>query len=178
MALEAILENLGQNLVKAHSGEEALRHLIDKDFAVILLDVLMPGMNGFETAALIRERERTRHIPIIFLTAGGKTETEMFQGYAVGAVDYLLKPIRPAVLRSKVLVLMDLHRKAAEVLQLKEDLSNRAKEMDALNLILKTENEIRKKTEDELKRSEEALKKLSARLQAGGAEPAAKKISH
>ena len=177
LALEAILESLGQNLVKAHSGEEALRYLLDEDFAVILLDVLMPGMNGFETAALIRERERTRHIPIIFLTAGGKTETEMFQGYAVGAVDYLLKPIRPSVLRSKVLVLMDLHRKAAEVLQLKEDLSVRAKEMDALNLILKTENEIRKRTEEELQRSEEALKKLSARLQASGTEPASKKIS-
>ena len=177
LALEAILESLGQNLVKAHSGEEALRYLLDEDFAVILLDVLMPGMNGFETAALIRERERTRHIPIIFLTAGGKTETEMFQGYAVGAVDYLLKPIRPSVLRSKVLVLMDLHRKAAEVLQLKEDLSVRAKEMDALNLILKTENEIRKRTEEELQRSEEALKKLSARLQASGTEPAAKKNS-
>src|SRR5579872_1263183 len=80
LALEAVLEALGQNLVKAHSGEEALRHLIHEDFAVILLDVLMPGMSGFETAALIRQRDRTRYTPIIFLTAAGKTETEMFQG--------------------------------------------------------------------------------------------------
>jgi CheY-like chemotaxis protein len=130
LALEAMLEGLGQNLVKARSGEEALRQLIQKDFAVILLDVLMPGMNGFETAALIRERDRSRHMPIIFLTAGGKTEIEMFQGYAVGAIDYLLKPIRPAILRSKVLVLMDLHRRTEEARLLKEELSLRTRELE------------------------------------------------
>src|SRR5580658_4265472 len=139
LALEAVLESLGQNLVKAHSGEEALRHLIQKDFAVILLDVLMPGMNGFETAALIRQRDRSRHMPIIFLTAGGKTETEMFQGYAVGAIDYLLKTIRPAILRSKVLVLADLFRKTGEISRLKEELGRKAREFEALNLALKTE---------------------------------------
>jgi len=84
LALEAVLESLGQNLVRAKSGEEALRALIYKDFAVILLDVMMPGMNGFETAAHIRDRDRSRHTPIIFLTAMGKTETEMFKGYALG----------------------------------------------------------------------------------------------
>src|SRR5580658_6322008 len=115
LALEAVLESLGQNLVRANSGEEALRQLIQRDFAVILLDVLMPGINGFETAALIRQRDRNSNMPIIFLTAGGKTETEMFRGYAVGAIDYLLKPIRPAVLRSKVSVLIDLFRKTGEI---------------------------------------------------------------
>ena len=173
LALEAILEGLGQNLVKAHSGEEALRHLIDEDFAVILLDVLMPGMNGFETAALIRERERTRHMPIIFLTAGGKTETEMFQGYAVGAIDYLLKPIRPAVLRSKVLVLIDLYRKSSEVRSLKDELIGRVKEIETLKLLLKTENEIRERTEDELRRSEKELKNLNPILMKKTAEPIA-----
>jgi CheY-like chemotaxis protein len=140
LALEAVLESLGQNLVRASSGEEALRHLIRMDFAVILLDVLMPGMNGFETAAMIRERDSSRHMPIIFLTAGGKTEIEMFQGYAVGAVDYLLKPVRPAILRSKVLVLMDLYRKTKEVHQLKEEMILRDKEIESLKLALKNNN--------------------------------------
>jgi PleD family two-component response regulator len=130
LSLEAMLEGLGQNLVKARSGEDALRQLIQKDFAVILLDVLMPGMNGFETAKLIQDRDRSRHMPIIFLTAGGKTEIEMFQGYAVGAIDYLLKPIRPAILRSKVLVLINLYRKIEEVRQLKEELSQKTKELE------------------------------------------------
>jgi CheY-like chemotaxis protein len=137
LALEAILESLGQNLVRANSGEEALRHLIRMDFAVILLDVLMPGMNGFETADMIRQRDSSRHMPIIFLTAGGKTETEMFRGYAVGAIDYLLKPIRPAILRSKVLVLMDLYRKTVEVRQLKEEMGLKDKEIENLKLTLK-----------------------------------------
>src|SRR5580693_3029169 len=124
LALQGILDGLPENLdvVKAQSGNEALRRLLDQDFAVILLDVLMPGMDGFETAALIRQRDRSRHMPIIFLTAGGKTETEMFQGYAVGAIDYLLKPVAPAALRSKVSVLIDLHRRAEEASRLKDEL--------------------------------------------------------
>ncbi len=173
LALEAILGDLGQTLVKAHSGEEALRHLIDQDFAVILLDVLMPGMNGFETAALIRERERTKHMPIIFLTAGGKTETEMFQGYAVGAIDYLLKPIRPAVLRSKVLVLLDLYRKSTEVKRLRIELSDSVKEVGALRLLLKTENEIRLRTEDQLRLLEKDLKNPNSDSKKKSNEPAA-----
>jgi PleD family two-component response regulator len=135
LALEAVLEDMGQNLVRARSGEEALRELIKKDFAVILLDVLMPGMNGFETAKLIHERDRSRYMPIIFLTAGGKSEIEMFQGYAVGAIDYLLKPIRPAILRSKVLVLMNLYRRTEEARRLKDELNLRNGEMEALKKI-------------------------------------------
>ncbi len=172
LALEAVLESLGQNLVRANSGEEALRQLIQKDFAVILLDVLMPGMNGFETAALIRERDRSRHMPIIFLTAGGKTETEMFQGYAVGAIDYLLKPIRPAILRSKVLVLMDLYRKTEEVGRLNEELHRRTGEFDALNLTFKSEKESRKHLEEKLRLSEEFVKNLKADLEKRALGPA------
>lgn len=165
MALEAVLEILGQNLVKAKSGEEALRCLIQKDFAVILLDVQMAGMNGFETATLIRQRDRSRYTPIIFLTAVGKTDTEIFQGYAVGAIDYLLKPFTPAVLRSKVSVLIDLYRKTEQIKQLNEELSRRAMELETVNFMLKSENEVRKRTEEELRRSEEVLKKLNLTLE-------------
>jgi hypothetical protein len=115
VALEAILDKLGQNLVKAHSGQEALRCLLNQDFAVILLDVQMPVMDGFETATLIRERDRSRHTPIIFLTAFSANDTLAFKGYALGAVDYLLKPIDPAVLTSKVAVFVDLFKKNLEV---------------------------------------------------------------
>lgn len=110
LALEAILSDLGQNLVKAHSGEEALKCLLKEDFALILLDVQMPGMDGFETAALIRERERSQHIPIIFLTAIGKSDLHVLRGYSVGAVDYLFKPIVPEILRSKVMVFVELFK--------------------------------------------------------------------
>ena len=111
LALEAILEPLGQRLVRAHSGEEALRKLLQHDFAVVLLDVQMPGMNGFETAQLIKSRERTRYIPIIFLTAISKEEDYVFRGYQVGAVDYISKPFQPDVLRAKVAVFVDLFLK-------------------------------------------------------------------
>ena len=115
LALEAILEPLGQNLVRASSGEEALKHLLSRDFAVILLDVQMPGMNGFETARLIKARERSRHIPIIFLTAISKEEAYVFEGYSVGAVDYMFKPFQPDILRSKVAVFVDLYRKQEQI---------------------------------------------------------------
>ncbi len=115
LALEAILCSLGQNLVRANSGKEALRCLLNLDFAVILLDVQMPGMDGFETATLIRERERSQHTPIIFLTAFSTNDALVFQGYALGAVDYLLKPIEPEILKSKVAVFVDLFKKTAEV---------------------------------------------------------------
>jgi len=161
LSLEAALESLGQNLVKARSGEESLRHLIQMEFAVILLDVLMPGMSGFETAAMIRQRDRSRHVPIIFLTAGGKTEADMFQGYAVGAVDYLLKPVRPAVLRSKILVLMDLYRKTKEVTRLHGELGRRILEIETLNLTLKNQNESHQRAAEEWRRTEETLKNLN-----------------
>jgi signal transduction histidine kinase len=117
LALEALLDDLGQNLVKAHSGEEALRRLLEEDFALILLDVQMPGMDGFETAALIRDRDRSRHTPIIFLTAHERADVQMFKGYSLGAVDYLCKPLVPDILRSKVRVFIELHKKTEEVRQ-------------------------------------------------------------
>src|ERR1041385_2309492 len=90
IAMEAVLGDLGQRLVKVTSGQEALRMLLKDEFAVILLDVNMPGMNGFETAALIRQRKHTEHVPIIFVTAISTTDTPMFKGYSLGAVDYIL----------------------------------------------------------------------------------------
>ena len=111
LALEAILEPLGQELVRAHSGEEALRELLRRDFAVILLDVQMPGIDGFETARLIKERKRTRHIPILFLTAISRDSDQVFRGYSAGAVDYILKPFDADVLRSKVGVFVELWQK-------------------------------------------------------------------
>jgi PAS domain S-box-containing protein len=109
LAVEAILEPLHQKLIRASSGEEALRRLLERDFALILLDVQMPGMNGFETARLIKSRERTKYIPIIFLTAISKEEAYVFEGYSVGAVDYLFKPFQPEILRSKVAAFVDLY---------------------------------------------------------------------
>jgi two-component system, sensor histidine kinase and response regulator len=115
VALEAALRPLKQDLVAAHSGEEALRCLLNEDFAVILLDVQMPGMDGFETAAHIKERERSRHIPIIFLTAISRELHQQLRGYEVGAVDYIAKPFDPWVLRSKVAVFVELYDKTRRV---------------------------------------------------------------
>jgi CheY-like chemotaxis protein len=111
LALEAILSSLDQTLVRAGSGEEALKALLAEDFAVILLDVQMPGMDGFETASHIKRRERTRDIPIIFLTAINREPQHAFRGYSAGAVDYLAKPFDPWVLRAKVSVFVELYLK-------------------------------------------------------------------
>jgi PAS domain S-box-containing protein len=122
LALEAILEPLGHRLVRAQSGEEALRAVLSHDFAVILLDVQMPGMNGFEVARIVKSRERTRHIPIIFLTAISKEDEYVFTGYSVGAVDYLFKPFQPEILRSKVAALVDLHLKQLKIAEQEQQL--------------------------------------------------------
>jgi signal transduction histidine kinase len=111
VALEAMLQGLGQNLIKAESGREALKWLLTHDCAVILLDVKMPEMDGFETAELIRQRDKSRHTPILFLTAGDNTQTQAVRGYAVGAVDYLVKPVVPEFVRSKVAVFVELAKK-------------------------------------------------------------------
>ncbi|MBN1209820.1 MAG: GAF domain-containing protein [Myxococcaceae bacterium] len=115
IALEAILVPLQVRLIKASSGEQALRLLLSEEFAVILLDVQMVGLDGYETAALIKQRERTRNIPIIFLTAYGSNEADVKAGYAHGAVDYLQKPYSPDVLRSKVAVFIELFRAQQQV---------------------------------------------------------------
>jgi PAS domain S-box-containing protein len=137
LALEAILEPLNQTLIRAHSGDEALRKLLLHDFAVILLDVQMPGINGFETARLIKSRERTKYIPIIFLTAISKDEEYVFQGYSVGAVDYLAKPFQPDILRSKVNVFVDLYLKQKQLSE--QQVLLRASEVRELELKHKLE---------------------------------------
>jgi CheY-like chemotaxis protein len=108
LALEAILSALDQELVRANSGEEALRSLLKDEFALILLDARMPGMDGFETAARIKGRNRTKNVPIIFLTAVDTDKNNTFRGYAAGAADYIAKPFDPWVLRAKVQVFVDL----------------------------------------------------------------------
>ena len=115
LALQAVLHNLGQNLVIAKSGKEALRHLLQTEFAVILLDVSMPGMDGFETAALIRTRPSTEHTPIIFVTSMNQSENQIARGYQLGAVDYILTPIVPQVLRSKVSVFVELFKRTEQI---------------------------------------------------------------
>jgi signal transduction histidine kinase len=114
LVYETILEGLGQNVIAARSGRDALRVLLERDFAVILLDVNMPGMDGFETAAMIRSRRQTAHTPIIFVTAFND-EMHTAQGYSLGAVDYILSPVVPQILRTKVGVFVDLYKKTQQV---------------------------------------------------------------
>ncbi|MEV7130330.1 response regulator [Streptomyces sp. NPDC093260] len=154
LALEAILSALDQTLVRASSGEEALKALLTDDFAVILLDVQMPGMDGFETAAHIKRRERTRDIPIIFLTAINHGPHHTFRGYAAGAVDYISKPFDPWVLRAKVSVFVDLYMKNCQL-----------KEQAAL-LRLQLEGGGKEGGTGEGKESAGLLAELSARLAA------------
>jgi CheY-like chemotaxis protein len=113
-AMEALLADLGENVVCVSSGADALRQLLERDFAVLLLDVNMPDMDGFETATIIRQRSRLRHIPIIFITAGSD-DTHALQGYSLGAVDYILTPVVPEVLRTKVRVFVELFRMTAQL---------------------------------------------------------------
>jgi signal transduction histidine kinase len=127
LALEAILEPLTQNLVRANSGSEALKRVLEMEFATILLDVQMPDMNGFEVAEIIKSRERSRTIPIIFLSAINKEEAYVFKGYSMGAVDYVFKPFNPDVLRMKVAVFVDLFIKQREVQRQAELLRNAEK---------------------------------------------------
>ena len=138
VALESVLEELGQTLVRAKSGSEALKCVLNQEFAVILLDVQMPGMDGFETAELMRAREKSRHIPIIFLTAINKHDAHVFKGYSVGAVDYVFKPFEPDVLRAKVAAFVEMSR---NVTRLRDEIAHRAEteaRLDASNAFLET----------------------------------------
>ena len=150
VALEAVLGKLGQNLVKATSGMEALRCLLDQDFAVILLDVQMPGMDGFETATLIRQRARSQHTPIIFLTAINRSDIHVARGYSIGAVDYLFKPIEPEILISKVAVFVSLFKKTEEV-------KRQTKQLEAANMELETEIKSRQRAEELLRHAHDEL---------------------
>jgi PAS domain S-box-containing protein len=115
LALEAVLDDLNQNLIKVNSGKDALRELLHKDFAVILLDVAMPCMDGFETAALIRKRLKSEHTPIIFVTSLSDSENHIARGYSLGAVDYILTPIVSDVLKTKVSVFVELYKKTEQI---------------------------------------------------------------
>jgi signal transduction histidine kinase/CheY-like chemotaxis protein len=130
LVLESILEELGENLVKANSGPEALRLVLENDFAVILLDVYMPGMSGFETAGLIRQRRKSAHTPIIFITAFAD-EMHTAQGYSMGAVDYIMSPVVPEILRTKVKVFVDLYRMTQQVRKQADERVALAKEQAA-----------------------------------------------
>jgi CheY-like chemotaxis protein len=132
MALEAILQGLPVQSVAVESGEAALKQLLVDDFAVILLDAQMPNMDGFETASHIKRRERTRHVPIIFLTAADKDAQLALRGYAVGAVDYLTKPFDPWVLRAKVSVFVELWVKTRQLAAQSEVVREREAQWRAL----------------------------------------------
>lgn len=139
IALSEVLSGLDARVVCASSGKEALRAVLREDFAVILLDVRMPDMDGHETAALIRQRERSRRTPLIFLTAIDKDEANVFRGYSSGAIDYVFKPVEPIVLRAKVAAFIELHKQANEILRqaeherklLEENLRIRAAKLEA-----------------------------------------------
>ena len=131
LSVGAVLEALGEEVVKAESGREALLRVLDSDFAVIVLDVMMPDMDGFETAALIRQRERSRTTPIVFLTALGRSEEYILRGYDLGAVDYITKPFVPEILRSKVAVFVELKRKSLLLALQSQALAARNAELSA-----------------------------------------------
>ena len=167
LALEAILEPLGQILMSAHSGDEALKCVLQHDFACILLDVQMPEMNGFDAAQIIKSREKSRYIPIIFLSAINKEDAYVFKGYSMGAVDYVFKPFNPDVLRSKVAVFVDLYMKQeqlrhqAELLAESErrelELEHRAELLEAEAKSAAQLGELNRQLQDRQKELEQAM---------------------
>ncbi len=144
LALEEVLRTLGARILTATSGEEALKLVLEENFAAILMDVQMPGIDGFTAARMIRERNRSRHTPIIFMTAAHEDLNSMFRSYQAGAVDYMTKPVIPQVLRSKLAVFVGLHD---------------------MNRMLSAELAERALTEQRLRASEENLRALAAHLQ-------------
>jgi signal transduction histidine kinase len=175
VALEALLSNLHLEVVKAGSGEEALRCLLNDDFAVILLDVRMPVMDGLQTAELIRGRERSRNTPIIFVTASGRDDDLVTQGYSLGAVDYIVKPVHPHILRSKVAVFVELFRKTAQVRQqaaqlaaLNEDLEARvaARTVELQRTVKELKQQIAERERAEAERAQLLIREQAARCEA------------
>lgn len=168
MAVEAVLSDPGYRLVRARSGREALKEVLDQDFALILLDVVMPGVDGYETATLIRERPRSRQTPIIFLTANDWGAQHVFRGYTVGAVDYLVKPVPADVLRSKVAVFVELfnRQEALHIAQeeLEQRIAERTRELASTNIALSAEIDERSKVERE--RVQLLRREQAARLEA------------
>lgn len=154
MALAAVLEPLDADLVSARSGEEALRHLLGEEFAVIVLDVQMPILDGFETARLIKQRERTRHIPLVFLTAISGEPEHHLRGYEVGGVDYVYKPFAPEILRAKVRVFVELWERGAIIERQRAQLEERLADLDRANVALARQGV-------ELERSNAALERFA-----------------
>jgi signal transduction histidine kinase len=159
-AIEAVLSDLGVRLTLTRSGEDALRHMLQHDYAVILLDVNLPGMNGFETARLIRTRERSKHVPIIFVTGYSNDEKDIRRGYELGAVDYLFKPIVANVLRAKVKVFVDLRNRTAEVARQADQL----REAERVEAVRNLEEERRRWEAEELRRQIRRQRLLNEQL--------------
>ena len=148
LSLEAVLEPLGYQLTRASSGQEALRHVLRQDFAVILLDVMMPELDGFETARIIRQRKRSSGTPIIFLSALSVDQPAVMRGYAEGAVDYLVKPFDPVILRAKVAVFVELHRSREEIRRQALALDQSSREREGLEHHLTQTRQARDQAED------------------------------
>src|SRR3984957_5875419 len=169
MAMEAVIAELGQNIVMASSGKEALRCVLQHEFAVILLDVNMPGMDGFETAFLIRQRRNSEHTPIIFVTGISDTETHVSRGYSLGAVDYILTPVMPEVLRTKVSVFVELFKKNQLLRQQAEGLRPAHDELEIRvrerTLELARVNHNLQLEIAERQRAEEGIRKINAELE-------------
>jgi len=160
LALAAALESLGQNVVQASSGREALRLLLQDEYAVILLDVRMPGMDGFETAGLIRSRPQTESTPIIFVTAHDRAEAEMLGGYSLGAVDFIFSPVRAEVLRAKVSVFVELHLKTLTV----QAHERRMRELEA-RAAQAAQDRLRREGERERRAAQREMRKLSSAVE-------------
>jgi len=167
LALEAILSSLDQELVRATSGEEALRALLHEDFALILLDAQMPGMDGFETASRIKRRERSKSIPIIFLTAVDTDQRDAYRGYAAGAADYISKPFDPWVLRTKVQVFVELWAKGRQLETQAAFLGRRLREQ------MDSQVDVLGELSDRVAGVEEALAELGAHSELTGDDAAA-----
>ncbi len=162
LALAAVLEPLDLAVVPAASGEEALGHLLDEEFAVAILDVQMPVIDGFETARLIKARERTRHLPIIFLTAISGDPEHFLEGYRTGAVDYVYKPFSPDLLRAKVSVFTELWRRGRMIAGQRQQLADRLTEVQRLNSALEQSNAALEQSNAALERSNAALEGFAA----------------
>ncbi|WP_227935635.1 ATP-binding response regulator [Alkalihalobacillus deserti] len=164
IALEAVLDSKEYHLIAAKSGEEALKYVLQYEFAVILLDVQMPGLNGFETAELIKQREQSSHIPIIFVTALSKANEHVSAGYLTGAVDYIFKPFNPIILRSKVEAFVQIHKKQIEIkhknLYLKDQSERLKEKQNNLESIIQAKTTELLEKNEELKVSEERFKKI------------------
>lgn len=175
IAMRAILEELDENLVMVDSGKKALRRLLDEEFAIVLLDVDMPLMDGFEVAAMMRQIKKLQHTPIIFLTAMHQNESNVFKGYSLGAVDYIFKPVEPEILKAKVRFFIDLYRKRAEInyqanllretnqkldqlnLDLERRVQERTSQLQAAVEMLEREVAVREKAEESLRQREQEL---------------------